>query len=225
MAETEKQDQASGSWWKRLEKLRHPNFMRRLEGVGESDNMLRSSRDGNFIKHIESELIKLANGDENPAVRDAAFRQVLKWGGPLALGMGMAVGAAYLGARAWNEKHQSREEIERIMQNPAAGGTKRALRVAEEAVRAGKGAEFLENLLASLANPDISVKTRKEMVSAINPHSSLGAEFYRNEGMCIAKIEEAPAEIRDPLRKLLRKAKEFHSARDRLKELDLKKIH
>ncbi len=225
MGESEKQEQASGSWWKRLEKLRHPNFQRRLEGVGESDNMVQSSNDKRLVDHLECELIELANGDENPAVRDAAFGQVLKWGGPLALGMGVALGAALLGARAWNERHRSQEEIERILRNPAGGGSKRALRVGEEAVRAGKGAEFLENLLASLANPEVNLKARKDLVSAINPHSSLGAEFYHNEELCNAKIEEVPAEIRDSLRKLLRKAKEFHSARERLKQLDLKKIH
>lgn len=225
MGETEKQEQTSSSWWKRLEKLRHPNFRRRLEGVGESDNMVRASDDKRLVDHLESELIKMANGDENPAVRDAAFHQVLKWGGPLALGMGMAVGAAYLGARAWSERHRSQEEIARILQNPAAGGTKRALRVGEEAVRAGKGTEFMESLLASLVNSDVNLKARKELVAAINPHSSLGAEFYRNEGLCVSKMEEAPPEIKDPLRKLLRKAKDFHSARDRLKQLDLKKIH
>lgn len=225
MGETEKQEQTTRSWLKRLEKLRHPNFRRRLEGVGESDNVVKSSDDRRLVDHLESELISLANGDENPAVRDAAFRQVLKWGGPLALGMGVAVGAAFLGARAWNERNRSQEEIARILQNPAAGGTKRALRVGEEAVRAGKGTEFIDNLLASLANSDVSLKARKELVAAINPHSSLGAEFYRNEGLCISRMEEAPPEIRDSLRKLLRKAKEVHSARDRLKLLDLKKIH
>lgn len=225
MGEKEKQEQGSGSWRQRLEKLRHPNFRHRLEGVVDSENMAESSSDRQLVDRLESELINMANGDENPAVRDAAFRQVLKWGGPLALGMGVAVGAAFLGAKAWNERHRSQEEIERILKSPAAGGTKRALRVGEEAIRAGKGSEFLGYLLESLANPEIPMKTRKELLSAINPHSSLGAEFYRNEDLCNRKFEEAPDELKDSMRKLLRKAKEFHSASDRLKQLDLKKIH
>ncbi|MDO8691922.1 MAG: hypothetical protein Q7R39_18280 [Dehalococcoidia bacterium] len=225
MGEAEKQEQSTGSWWKRLEKLRHPNFRRRLEGVGESDRVVQASGDKQLVDHLESELIKMANGDENPAVRDAAFHQVLKWGGPLALGMGVAVGAALLGARAWSERHRSQEEIERILQNPASGGSKRALRVGEEAVRAGKGTEFIDSLLASLANPDVSLKARKDLVAAVNPHSQLGAEFYRNEALCLRRIEETPPEIRDALSKLLRKAKDFHSGRDRLKGFDMKKLH
>lgn len=226
MAEAENQGHGSTSWWKRLEKLRHPNFRRRLEGVGETDKAVRDSRDKTLVDHLEAELIKLANGDENPAVRDAAFRQVLKWGGPLALGVGVAVGAAYLGAKVWNEQRlRSQQEIEKILDNPAAYGPKRVIRVAEEAIRLGRGEHFLDKLLSSLGNDEISPKVRREMVTAINPHSALGAEFYRQEAMCAARMEGMPREIRNALQKLLKQARETHSEKDKLRDLDLKKIH
>lgn len=226
MAEPENQGQGATSWWKRLEKLRHPNFRRRLEGVGETDKVVRDSRDKTLVDHLEEELIKLANGDENPAVRDAAFRQVLKWGGPLALGVGMAVGAAYLGHKVWNEQRlRSQEEIEKILQNPAAYGPKRVIRVAEEALRLGRGGHFLEKLLSSLANDEIALKVRRDLVTAINPHSPLGEEIYRREGMCQARMDDMPKEVREALRKLLRQARETHSEKDKLKDLDPKKLH
>ena len=226
MAEAENQSQGATSWWKRLEKLRHPNFRRRLEGVGETEKAVRDSADKTLADHLEAELIKLANGDENPAVRDAAFRQVLKWGGPLALGVGVAVGAAYLGAKVWSEQRlRSQQEIEKILDNPAAYGPKRVIRIAEVAIRLGRGDHFLDKLLSSLANNEINLKVRRDMVTAINPHSSLGAELYRHETMCAARMEDMPREIKNALQKLLRQARETHSERDKLKDLDLKKIH
>lgn len=226
MAETEKHGPGGPSWWKKLENLRHPNFRRRLEGVKDSGTVAQDSEDRHLVDRVEAEIIKMANGDENPAVRDAAFRQVLKWGGPVALGVGVAVGAAILGAKAWNEQRdQSKEEIEKILQNPAAHGTKRALRVAEEAVRLGKGSCFVENLLGSFGNSEINLKVRRDLLAAINPHSSLGAELYRNESMVTATLDGLPPEIADRLRKLLKQAKKIHSEKDKLRSLDLKKLH
>jgi hypothetical protein len=226
MAEPDNQGQGTASWWKRLEKLRHPNFRRRLEGVGESEKTVRDSGDKALVDHLEAELIKLAIGDENPAVRDAACRPVLQWGGPLALGMGVAVGAAYIAAKVWHEQRlRSQQEIEKILNNPAAFGPKQVLRVAEEAIRLGKGGDFLNSLLTSLANNEVNLKVRRDLIASINPHSSLGAELYKNEALCLVHLDKMPSELKEALRKLLRQARETHSERDKLKGLDLNKIH
>jgi hypothetical protein len=226
MADTEKgQSSSSLSLRQRLEKLRHPHFLRRLEGIKETEKTLQSSQDKGLLDQIETQLIKLARGDENPAVRDAAFHQLLKRGGPIALGLGMAVGTAYLGAKVLSKKKRmAKEEIEAIFQDPAAFEPKRAMQVAEEAIHFGRGEEFLANLLKSLAQPEHDLKQRLALVQAINPHSPLGEELCQHETTLLSKIEGLPQPVQEALRRVLRQAKGTHSERERLKRFDLRKL-
>lgn len=226
MADTENpKPHTLASLWHKIEKLQHPHFRKRLEGIQEAQETADSFSNGHIIDQVEEELIRLANHDENPAVRDAAFHHILKRGGPFALGIGFAVGAAYLGTKLiQGHQKRSKEEIAKIFGSPAAHEPKKALRVGEEAIRFGRGKEFVENLLGSLEDQEIALGNRQRILLAISSHSPLGAELYRHRSIVTSRIDKMPPELQEPLQKLLNQAKGVQGEKEKLAQYDLKNL-